>query len=95
MSKAENQTQNEIIMCMGSACFTRGNNRNVDLVKNYLKARNLESSVQFKGCLCTNRCRSAPVIIINGQIFEKIVPEAVNEILDHCFKKPETANEPA
>lgn len=95
MSKAEHQTQNEIIMCMGSACFTRGNSRNVDLVKNYLKARNLEASVQFRGCLCTNRCRSAPVIIINGQIFEKIVPEAVNEILDHCFKKPETANEPA
>ena len=95
MSETENQSKNEIIMCMGSACFTRGNNRNVELVKDYLKNHSLDACVKFRGCLCTNRCRYAPVIIINGQVFEKIVPEAVNEILDHCFKRQEDKNESA
>lgn len=95
MSEQSHDNRHEIIMCMGSACFTRGNNRNVEIVKDYLKTHNLEARVTFKGCLCNNRCKTAPTITINGQNFEKVVPQSVKEILDHVFASPESTNEPA
>lgn len=87
--------QHEIIMCMGSACFTRGNNRNVEIVRDFLQTRDLEATVTFRGCLCNNRCKAAPVITIDGQVFEKVVPQSVLEILEHVFKEREENNEPA
>lgn len=95
MSEQQQNNPHEIIMCMGSACFTRGNNRNVDIVRAYLEINNLEAQVTFRGCLCNNRCKSAPVITINGQHFEKVAPQAVLEILDYVFKTPEADNESA
>lgn len=89
MSEKPSNKKHEIIMCMGSACFTRGNDRNVDIVKDYLKTNNLEAMVIFKGCLCNNRCKAAPVITINDEVFERVVPQAVSEILDHIFKNQE------
>ncbi|MBU1107770.1 MAG: (2Fe-2S) ferredoxin domain-containing protein [Candidatus Riflebacteria bacterium] len=77
--------QHEIIMCMGSACFTRGNKHSVEIVKQYLAQRNLQAIVTFKGCLCNNRCKAAPVITIDGHHFEKVLPQSVTEILDHFF----------
>ena len=85
----------EIIMCMGSACFTRGNNRSVEIVKDFLEKNGLTAETTFRGCLCSNRCKAAPVIIIDGQPFEKVVPQAVSEVLDHVFKEGGTENESA
>ncbi len=76
----------EIVMCMGSACFTRGNNRSVEIVREYLEVNGLEAKVVFKGCLCTNRCKAAPVIIIDQHSFEKVAPQSVAEILKHVFE---------
>ncbi|HNX75227.1 MAG TPA: (2Fe-2S) ferredoxin domain-containing protein [Candidatus Rifleibacterium sp.] len=87
MNKIENDgVSHEIVMCMGSACFTRGNNRSVEIVREYLEKNGLEATVVFKGCLCTNRCKAAPVIIIDHRQFEKVAPQSVEEILNHVFK---------
>lgn len=85
----------EIIMCMGSACFTRGNNRSVEIVKNYLEKNGIAAEVIFRGCLCTNRCKSAPVVIIDQRPFEKVAPQAVTGILDHIFKEGDNTDESA
>ncbi|NCB39868.1 MAG: (2Fe-2S) ferredoxin domain-containing protein [Erysipelotrichia bacterium] len=91
----ENNFRHEIIMCMGSACFTRGNNRSVEIVKTYLKQNSLEADVSFRGCLCNNRCKAAPVITINGRVFEKVVPQSIVELLEHVFKDTGDCHEPA
>jgi NADH:ubiquinone oxidoreductase subunit E len=80
---------------MGSACFTRGNNRSVEIVKDYLEKNGIAAEVTFRGCLCTNRCKSAPVILINQRPFEKVAPQAVIGILDHVFKESGDTDEPA
>lgn len=89
----DEQIKNKITLCMGSACFTRGNNRNLEIIKNYLKDNNLESEVLFKGCLCNNLCNSAPVITINEKTFEQVSPQAVSELLDHFIKNAEKNDE--
>ncbi|MDD3145847.1 MAG: (2Fe-2S) ferredoxin domain-containing protein [Candidatus Riflebacteria bacterium] len=85
----------KIIMCMGSACFTRGNKRSVEIVKEYLENHGLAAEVVFRGCLCSNRCKAAPVIIIDEHPFEKVLPQAVTELLDHVFKEGKSKNESA
>jgi NADH:ubiquinone oxidoreductase subunit E len=90
MSENNDNNRYEIVMCMGSACFTRGNNKSVEIIRDYLQKNGLEASVTFRGCLCNNRCKSAPVITINGQVFERVAPQSVSEILEHVFKERET-----
>lgn len=94
--KAESGSEvHEIVMCMGSACYTRGNNSSVEIVGDYLERNGLKASVSFRGCLCTNRCKAAPVIIIDQKTFERVAPQSVIEILDHVFKGGEGKDEPA
>lgn len=94
-NKTDNNPRHEIIMCMGSACFTRGNNRSVEIVKNYLHEHDLEADVTFRGCLCNNRCKAAPVITVDDKVFERVVPLSIGEVLDHIFKDTGDRNESA
>ncbi len=89
------KNSHEIIMCMGSACFTRGNNRSVEIVKEYLQKNGIEAEIAFKGCLCTNRCKAAPVIIIDERPFERLAPQSVIEVIEHILKDSGGSNEPA
>ncbi len=92
---SSNKSRHEIIMCMGSACFTRGNNRSVEIVKEYLQKNNIEAEITFKGCLCTNRCKAAPVIVIDQRPFERVAPQSVIEVIEHILKDGGGSNEPA
>lgn len=94
-NQSDPKARHEIIMCMGSACFTRGNNRSVEIVKNYLQQNGLEAEVTFRGCLCNNRCKAAPVITIDNRVFERVVPQSVVEVLDHIFRNPGDGHESA
>ena len=41
--------KNQIIICMGSSCFSRGNRVNLELIKAWLSERKIEAEVGFKG----------------------------------------------
>ena len=69
----------ELVVCMGSACFSRGNVRTLDLIQRYLKEHDLEQSVQVKGTLCQDRCRQGPNVTLEGACFCGLEPKAVLE----------------
>lgn len=94
-NKTDNISRHEIVMCMGSACFTRGNNRSVEIVKDYLQKNGLEETVSFRGCLCNNRCKAAPVIAVDDKVFERVLPQAVIEVIDHVLNEAGGQHEPA
>jgi NADH:ubiquinone oxidoreductase subunit E len=50
----------ELVICMGSACFSRGNRRTLELVQGLLKERGLDRKVRITGTLCQDRCRQGP-----------------------------------
>jgi len=77
---------NEIVICMGSSCFARGNKQTLAIVKKYLKDRSLEEDVVFRGTHCTNICDQGPALIINGQIITKLMPEDVADVLDEYLE---------
>ena len=75
----------EIIICLGSSCFARGNKQLVRLINDYLRNRNLLNDVKFHGERCFGHCSKGPVIKIDQQINEKIDEEKVMLLLDDFF----------
>jgi NADH:ubiquinone oxidoreductase subunit E len=66
---------------MGSACFAKGNQENLEFIKQYLEDNNLDSSVTITGSLCKNKCEMGPRIIINEKEYTNVTTQDLEEIL--------------
>ena len=71
----------EIKVCMGSACFAKGNQDNLEYIKEYIENNNLNSEVTNIGALCENKCEKGPRIIIDGKEYTNVTKENLFEIL--------------
>ncbi|MBR1617642.1 NAD(P)H-dependent oxidoreductase subunit E [bacterium] len=71
----------EIKVCMGSACFAKGNQANLEYIKNYINENNLNADVQIIGALCENKCDQGPRIIINDKEYAHIDEAKLEEIM--------------
>ena len=76
-----------ITLCMGSSCFSRGNNLNVEMVKKYLLEENLTAQVDVRGCLCEGHCKVGPNITVNGELLQGVDPQMVFDLLKHKLAK--------
>ncbi len=76
----------EIKICMGSACFAKGNQENLEYIKEYIKENNLDSEITIVGALCENKCDIGPRIIINDKEYTNVTKEKIKEVLD-SYKK--------
>jgi len=80
------QTQTgEIVICMGSSCFSRGNKYSLELIKKYLKKRGLEDTFRFKGSHCFGECEHGPVVIIDGIRYTEVQPDKITELMENHF----------
>lgn len=77
--------KNEIEICLGSSCFSRGNRDTVQIIKEYLKKNHLDDKVILKGARCMDRCNEGPFVIINGRMWAEITPGEIERILDREF----------
>ncbi len=71
----------EIKVCMGSACFAKGNQENLQFIKEYIEENNLDSEVSIVGGLCENKCDKGPRITVNGVEYTNVTTETIEEIL--------------
>ena len=71
----------EIKVCMGSACFAKGNQENLDFIKQYIEKNNLDSEIIIAGSLCENKCEKGPRIIVNDKEYTNVTTEDLSEIL--------------
>ena len=76
----------EIKVCMGSACFAKGNQENLEYIKEYIAENNLETDISIVGALCENKCEIGPRIIINEKEYTNVTKEQIKEVLD-SYKK--------
>jgi len=73
MRKTEGNTNKiQINICMGSACFARGNKKILKKVKNFIQKNNLSRKIEIKGELCTGKCEKGPNARINGQYYHNL-----------------------
>ncbi len=75
----------EIVICMGSSCFSRGNKGGVAIIKQYLRDKNLEAQVVFRGSHCFGECENGPVLKIGDEKYTQVDTGMITELLDKHF----------
>jgi len=76
----------EIIICLASSCFSRGNKSLINVINNYLQENNLKDKVIFKGARCFGACENGPMIKINDKLFMRLTVDKLIEILKANIK---------
>ena len=77
------ETKLTVSLCMGSSCFTRGGNRGIALLKQYIQANGLEDKVLLKGHLCEEKCQNGPIMKVGDTLYQSVDMSAVIDILLH------------
>jgi len=76
------QEKNEIMICLGSSCFSRGNQETLTVIKSYIQEKQLSVNLTFKGKLCSGLCNEGPIVVINGEIFKEVCADTIIPILE-------------
>ncbi|HBT49147.1 MAG TPA: NAD(P)H-dependent oxidoreductase subunit E [Caldanaerobacter subterraneus] len=75
----------KINLCMGTACYVRGAAMLLEKIKEKLGIEVGETTEDGKFSLeptrCLGACALAPVMMINGEVFGRLTPNDVDEIL--------------
>jgi len=71
----------EIVVCLGSSCFARGNSENLTILKTY-ETHAVSTPMRLTGCLCQDKCRQSPNMTINGKSHHGVTPEELRQLLD-------------
>ena len=72
----------QMILCLGSSCFARGNKELVPLIRKYIERKNLVDKVEFKGDHCFNNCSQGPNLMIGTRLFEQVTVDNIEGILN-------------
>ncbi len=73
--------KSKIKICLGSSCFSRGNNANLEVIQKYLKDNNLEADITFSGHLCEDKCSKGPIVSVNDHVYEEVNLSRLHKIL--------------
>ncbi len=71
----------EIIICLGSSCFARGNKKTVQAIEAYIQEHDLSERVYFHGGHCFGNCENGPILKINNKFYERVDYISVIDIL--------------
>ncbi len=61
--------KDEIIICLGSSCFARGNKATLKVIIKFLDDHKLKDKVYFHGGHCFGKCAEGPIVKINNKLF--------------------------
>ena len=76
----------KIQVCMGSSCFARGNNKNLDVITKYIRDNNLNVEIELSGLRCCGLCSKVPNITIDVVEYNNVDSGTLIDILDKNFK---------
>jgi NADH:ubiquinone oxidoreductase subunit E len=77
----------ELVICLGSSCFARGNKATLKVIVQYINENNLHDKVFFHGGHCFGKCAEGPVIKVDEIIHTGVTEFNIIEILNTKFKK--------
>ncbi|MBP7212538.1 (2Fe-2S) ferredoxin domain-containing protein [bacterium] len=79
------EKETKILVCMGSSCFARGNDKNLEFIKEYSAKKGLASKIELVGSRCENKCIDGPNILINGIECKEATKDKIKVILDEII----------
>ncbi len=71
---------------MGSSCFARGNDENLNFIESYTKEKGLDAEIELIGSRCENQCAEGPNIMINDKYYGNMNIEKIKKIMDGLAK---------
>jgi NADH:ubiquinone oxidoreductase subunit E len=77
----------EVVICLGSSCFARGNAQNLAIIEEFLEAHDLKASVRFSGKLCQDECKVGPNLTIARETCHEVTLAKLREILERLAKR--------
>ncbi len=77
----------DVTICLGSSCFSRGNGKTLQAVKEFFSKNNLNDSVFFHGELCTGNCSNGPILKIEDELYQEVDSEGAIDILKKVFEE--------
>lgn len=75
-----------IKVCLGSACFSRGNRKLTGIINQFLKDHKLEELTDFRGKQCLDMCAEGPILIINEVVYKEVTELNIEAILRKAFR---------
>jgi NADH:ubiquinone oxidoreductase subunit E len=76
-----------VSICMGSSCFSRGNNRNIEVVMAAAADQTLPLHICPRGHLCEGRCTQGPNITIADRTYVQADPVIVAAALQEEMRR--------
>jgi NADH:ubiquinone oxidoreductase subunit E len=76
----------EIVICLGSSCFARGNSQNLAVIEEFIANHNLKASVRISGKLCQDACKQGPNLTMAGETYHDVTSETLRQILQGLAK---------
>jgi NADH:ubiquinone oxidoreductase subunit E len=71
----------EVVVCLGSSCFARGNAQNLAAIEAYVANRKLGNAVRLTGCLCQDECKAGPNVMVGGEHRHDVSGSRLRELL--------------
>lgn len=75
------ERKSEIMICLGSSCFARGNKATLKAIVKYLDEHKLKEKVYFHAGHCFGRCAEGPIVKINDKVFTGVNEDNIIDIL--------------
>lgn len=89
--KLKPNAKHSISVCTGTACFVLGANAICQTLEKRLEIKDGELTkdglFELHYVRCLGCCGMAPVISIDGQIYSKVTPLKINELIDSLIKE--------
>lgn len=77
--------KHQILICLGSSCYSRGNAENLKAIKSFIAEHGLEAEIDFRGHLCNESCNKGPVVQLDDNVYEEVTQSSLHNILAHHF----------
>lgn len=75
-----------ISVCLGTACYVKGSDKILEAVENHLGIKSGECTpdgmFSIEACRCVGACGLAPVMMVGEDVYGKLTPDQVPDILD-------------
>ena len=89
--KTEKPGKNQISVCLGTACYLKGGQDLYDELANILGLKKGQSTTDdgefsLEGVRCIGCCGLAPVISVNGEVYDNLVKSQLAGIVDKYRK---------
>ena len=81
----EPKGENQVSVCLGTACYVKGAGAILDKIESTLEIKAGECTADGKfsldACRCVGACGLAPVMMVNGEVYGRLIPDEVPAIL--------------